>query len=156
VVEPGTPPAGRIFAAVKKFTDAGVCCGVNVDPIMPLVTDSDWELDAVADACKAAGLHHMFGAMLRLRTDIWERMKIVLKLLEIPGGVETYKRIYNFQEPLNSSYVAANREYAEKILNGFEQKITGRGMLCDFPDYMGPQRIDKSCLGQTNLLSYLT
>ena len=88
---------------------------------MPLVTDSDWELDAVADACKAAGLRHMFGAMLRLRTDIWERMKIVLKLLEIPGGVETYKRIYNFQEPLNSSYVAANREYAEKILNGFEQ-----------------------------------
>lgn len=156
VVEPGTAPAGRILAAVKKFTDAGVCCGVNVDPIMPLVTDSDWELDAVADACKAAGLRHMFGAMLRLRTDIWERMKIVLKLLEIPGGVETYKRIYNFQEPLNSSYVAANREYAEKILNGFEQKITGRGMLCDFPDYMGPQRIDKSCLGQTSLLSYLT
>jgi DNA repair photolyase len=156
VVEPGTAPAGRIFAAVKKFTDAGVCCGVNVDPIMPLVTDSDWELDAVADACEAAGLRHMFGAMLRLRTDIWERMKIVLKLLEIPGGVETYKRIYNFQEPLNSSYVAANREYAEKILNGFEQKITGRGMLCDFPDYMGPQRIDKSCLGQTSLLSYLT
>ncbi|MCI0563151.1 MAG: radical SAM protein, partial [Nitrososphaera sp.] len=32
VVEPGTPPADKIFATIKKFTEAGVRCGVNVDP----------------------------------------------------------------------------------------------------------------------------
>jgi DNA repair photolyase len=155
VVEPGTPPASRIFAAIKKFTDAGVCCGVNIDPIMPLVTDSESELDAVVDACKAAGLRHVFGAMLRMRADIWERMKAVLKLLEVPDGINEYKRIYRFEEPISSSYVAADKRYAEKVISRLEQKIKSRGMLCDFPDYMGPRQIDKSHLGQTTLLSYL-
>jgi DNA repair photolyase len=154
IVEPGTPPANRIFAAIKKFTEAGVCCGVNIDPIMPLVTDNESELDAIVDACKAAGLRHVFGEMLRMRADIWERMKAVLKLLEVPDGINEYKRIYRFDEPLGASYVAANKRYAEKILGSLEKKIKSRGMICDFPDYMGPRRIDKSCLGQTTLLNY--
>src|SRR5919202_4890305 len=29
-LEPGTPPADRIFEVIKKFTAAGVYCGVNV------------------------------------------------------------------------------------------------------------------------------
>src|SRR6185312_15862577 len=83
VVEPGTPPASRIFATIKKFADAGICCGVNVDPIMPLITDSERELRALVDACRAAGVGHVFGAVLRMRTDIWERMKSVLKILGV-------------------------------------------------------------------------
>ncbi len=155
LVEPGTPPAERIFTTIKKFTDAGVCSGVNIDPIMPLVTDSDSELDLVVDACKAAGLCHVFGAMLRMRTDIWERMKAVLTLLEVPDGVNEYKRLYHFEEPLSSNYVSADKRYAKRVLDGLEQKIKNRGMLCDFPDFMGPRQIDKSHLGQTTIMSYL-
>src|SRR6185312_14781384 len=85
VVEPGTPTAERIFSVIKKFTDAGVPCGVNVDPIMPLVTDTD-ELDAVVQCCKEAGVKYVFGSILRMRKDIWDRMKMVLRLLNIPDG----------------------------------------------------------------------
>ena len=154
-VEPGTPPASRIFEAIKKFTDAGVCCGVNVDPIMPLITDTDEELEAVVKSCKDAGLQHVFGAMLRLRTDIWERMKLTLRLLEIPDGVEKYQQIYNFEEPLDAKYVAADRRYAEKVIGGLEERVRSCGMSCDFPDHLGPRRIDRSHLGQTTLLSFL-
>ncbi len=155
VVEPGTPPASRMFAVMKKFIDAGVCCGVNVDPIMPLVTDSDEELEAVVSCCKEAGLRYVFGAVMRLRTDIWERMKLALRLLEIPDGIKKYKHIYNFEEPLDANYVAADRRYAEKIIGCLEDKIKSYGMECSFPDYMGPKRIDRSHLGQTTLHSYL-
>jgi DNA repair photolyase len=155
VVEPGTPPAERIFATIKKFTDAEICCGVNIDPIMPLITDSNEELDAIVSACKAAGLRHVFGALMRLRTDIWERMKTVLQLLAVPDGIARYRQIYNFAEPLSSNYVTADKRYEEKILGSMERKIESKGMLCDFPDYMDARRIDKSCLGQTSLLSYL-
>lgn len=154
-VEPGTPPASRIFGAIKKFTDAGVCCGVNVDPIMPLMTDTDEELDAVVKSCKQAGLQHVFGAMLRLRTDIWERMKLVLRLLEIPDGIEKYRQIYNFEEPLDTKYVAADKKYTEKVIGGLEDRIESCGMSCDFPNYMRPRRIDRSHLGQTTLHNFL-
>jgi DNA repair photolyase len=155
IVEPGTPPARRIFEAIKKFTDAGVCCGVNIDPIIPLVTDSDQELEAVVKTCKEAGLLHVFGAPLRLRTDIWQRMKVVLRLLEIPNGIDRYKQIYGFEEPLDSSYVAADRTYVKKIIGKLESMIKSHGMTSDFPDYVVPRKIDRSHLGQTTLHSYL-
>lgn len=154
-VEPGTPPASRIFEAIKKFTDAGVCCGVNIDPIMPLMTDTDEELDAVVKSCKQVGLQHVFGAMLRLRTDIWERIKLALRLLEIPGGIEKYQQIYNFEEPLDAKYIAADKKYAEKVIGGLEEKVRSCGMSCDFPGYMGPRQIDRSHLGQTTLHNFL-
>ncbi len=155
VVEPGTPPASKIFETIKKFIDAGVCCGVNVDPIMPLVTDTDEELDAVVKSCKLAGLQHVIGAMLRLRTDIWERMKLALRMLEIPGGVEKYKQIYNFGEPLDAKYVAADEKYSDKVIDDLERRIKSCGMSCDFPDYMGSRRMDRSHLGQTTLQNFL-
>jgi DNA repair photolyase len=144
-----------MFKVIKKFTDAGVCCGVNVDPIMPLVTDTDEELEAVVRSCKEAGLRYVFGAMLRLRTDIWERMKLALRLLEIPDGIERYRQIYNFEEPLDSNYVVADKRYAEKVIGNLEERIKNYGMECDFPNHMGPRRIDRSHLGQTTLHNYL-
>jgi DNA repair photolyase len=155
VIEPGTPPASKIFEVIKKFINAGVCCGVNIDPIMPLITDSDEELEAVVSSCTKAGLRHVFGAMMRLRTDIWERMKLALRLLEIPDGIEKYKKIYNFKEPLDANYVAADRRYAEKIVGGLEKRVKKYEMECGFPDCISPRRIDKSHLGQTTLNGYL-
>ncbi len=155
VVEPGTPPAGRMFEAIKKFTDAGVCCGVNIDPIIPLATDTDEELETVVESCKEAGLRYVFGAMLRLRTDIWERMKLALRLLEIADGIEKYKQIYKFEEPLDASYVPADKNYAERIIHSLEKRIKSHGMDCDFPTYMGSRQINRLHLGQTSLNSYL-
>jgi DNA repair photolyase len=155
IVEPGTPPARRIFEVIKKFTNAGVCCGVNIDPIIPLVTDSGTEFEALVRSCKEAGLHHVFGAPLRLRTDIWQRMKVVLQLLEIPEGIDRYKEIYGFEEPLKSSYITADSTYAKKIADKLERMIKSHEMTTHFPEYMGPKRIDRSSLGQTTLHCYL-
>ena len=155
IVEPGTPPASRMFEAIKKFTDAGVCCGVNVDPIIPLVTDTDEELEIVVKNCSDVGLKHVFGAMLRLRTDIWERMKLALRLLEIPDAIEKYKHIYRFEEPLDANYVSASDSYADKVIACLEQKVKSQGMSCEFPEYLGQQRIDKSHLGQITLHNFL-
>lgn len=155
MVEPGTPPARRIFEAIKKFTDAGVCCGVNIDPIMPLITDSESDLEEVVRTCKDAGLHHVFGSPMRLRTDIWQRFKIVLRLLQIADGVEQYKDIYGFEEPLDSNYIRTNSMYAKKIMVRLERIIKSHGMTTDFPDHMRPRRINKPYLGQTTLHSYL-
>ncbi len=44
IIEPGTPPANKIFKVINKFADSGLCCGVNIDPIIPLVTDTEQEL----------------------------------------------------------------------------------------------------------------
>lgn len=156
LIEPGTAPSNKIFNTIKKCAEAGLCCGVNIDPIIPLVTDTDCEMNELIKACKEAGVRHAFGAPLRLRADIWERMKVVLRFLEIPDGIERYKEeIYGFEEPLESSYVTAKSSYVSNIISKLESMIQNNGIRCDFPDYLGPQKIDKSSLGQTTLQRFL-
>jgi DNA repair photolyase len=155
IVEPGTPPAERIFAAIKKFTGAGVPCGVNVDPIMPLVTDTDEELDAVVDCCRQAGVKYVSGEMLRMRDDIWDRMKMALRLLQVPDGEGRYRELYGItEEPLARPYVACNEKYAKKMTSRLYEKVKSRGICPGFPDHVRPQDIDRSCTGQTTMLSF--
>ena len=155
IVEPGTPPASRIFKVIKKFAEAGLCCGVNIDPIMPLLTDSEQHLEDLVRACRESGLRHVFGAPLRLRADIWQRMKLVLRLLEVPDGIKRYKVIYGFEEPLRSSYVTADTRYINKIMAQLESIIKKNGLIPDFPDYLAPKKIYRSNLRQTTLQSFL-
>ena len=154
VVEPGTPPARRIFQVMRKFADAGVPCAVNVDPIMPLVTDTDGELDAIVSGCRDAGVGHIFGDMLRMRGDIWERMKAMLALLGVESGPERYRELYGFKEPLNASYVSCDWQYASNVLGSLKEKVRRAGMSTGFPGHMRPKKIDRSSVGQTTMLSY--
>lgn len=155
VIEPGTPTTARIFSTIKKFTGSGVHCGVNIDPIMPLLTDSKEEIYELIERCREAGVRYVFGSIMRLRDDIWDRMKIALRLLEVPDGKERYKHIYHFEEPIGSSYVSVDKRYADQILENLEEKAAECGMLDSFPEHMVSKAIDKSHLGQTTLVSYL-
>ena len=143
IIEPGTPPAYSMFSTIKKFTDAGIKCGVNIDPILPLITDSEEEVESILDNCNKFGIDHVFGAVLRLRADIWQRMQIILKLLNVNDGIEVYKkRIYQFTEPLKASYnITVNESYSNKVLQNLENKVLEKGMSFDFPDFIGDRRI---------------
>jgi DNA repair photolyase len=112
-------------------------------------------MNGLVVACREAGVRHAFGAPLRLRGDIWERMKLVLRLLGISDGIERYKEIYGFEELLGSSYVAAKSSYINKIMRKLESIIQNNGIRCGFPDYLGPTTVDKSTLGQTTLQKFL-
>ena len=158
LVEPGTPTAHRIFKVIKKFVDEGVCCAINIDPIIPLITDSHKHLDEIVNACCDAGIKYVSSAILRLRSDIWERMKMILKLLNIENGIETYKNtIYQFREPLKPWInVGANRCYETEVLRSLKEKILQKGLIFDFPDLLGSRRLisnkNPSSSGQQALL----
>jgi DNA repair photolyase len=154
VVEPGTPPSKKLFTTIRKFTEAGIRCGVNVDPIMPIITDSDEEIESIVDYCAGAGLDRVFGAILRLRSDIWERMKIVFQLLEIQDAVSKYKKIYRFEEPIGSAYLSANKQYTDTVHSDLASKIRQHGMQNDFPDLPSELVLNKANKGQCTLSHY--
>jgi DNA repair photolyase len=162
LVEPGTPPASSIFNVIKKFVDAGVCCAVNIGPILPLITDSPKHLDEIVDACFDTGVKYVSDAILRLRQDIWERMKTILKLLNIENGPEVYKNtIYRFKDPLKPWFnVSANKSYQTEVIQSLEEKVLQKGMRLGFPDLMRSKRLSSNknpFTGgqQTPLLNYI-
>ena len=145
IIEPGTPPTYAMFAVIKKFSDAGIRCGVNIDPIIPLVTDSPEDIESILDNCLRARVYYIFGAILRLRADIWERMKTVLRMLSIRDGIQKYNRIFHFTEPLRSGYnVAADQFYSKTILENLRKTVLQRGISFDFPDLAEGKFIEKN------------
>ena len=53
--EPGTPHPRKRLEAVARLNDAGVPCGVLVAPVIPGLSDSPAQLDAVVRGCVEAG-----------------------------------------------------------------------------------------------------
>lgn len=96
----------------------------------------------------------MFGAVLRLRTDIWDRMKMAFSALGLDVE-EQYRKIYSIKEPLGAKYVSASRDYQEKIAGKLKSTIQQAEMEFGFPKHISTKEIDKSVNGQISLLSYV-
>jgi DNA repair photolyase len=158
IIEPGTPPARSIFTVIKKFVDSGVCCGVNIDPILPLITDSEEDIELILDNCASSGVKYVFGAILRIRQDIWQRMITILRLLGKENRIDEYKReIYQFTEPIKEGYnLSARKSYSNEVLHNLERKVQKRGMYLDFPDYMRARRIEPIFVNSDGLGQQLT
>ncbi|MDQ6723271.1 MAG: hypothetical protein M3Z01_03280, partial [Thermoproteota archaeon] len=135
IIEPGTPPASAMFKVIKRFSDAGIRCVVNIDPIIPLITDSTNDIESVLENCHKSGIRYVFGETLRLRADIWERMKIILTMLnKEEEGIKEYKQLYHFKDQLKKGYnLAVDKVYANTILENLKEAVIRRNMLFDFP-----------------------
>jgi DNA repair photolyase len=144
IVEPGTPPAHSLFSVIEKFRDAGIRCGVNIAPIMPLITDSPDNLESILVDCLRTGVGHVVGAILRLRSDIWERTKSVLIALSLADGIKEYEKIYHFRDPMGPGYnIESDHTYSKRILENLSERVRAKGMSFDFPDLIDPNRIKK-------------
>jgi DNA repair photolyase len=99
--EPGTPHPRRRIAAVEQLNAAGVHCGVLVAPVLPDLSDTPEQLDAVVGAAVQAGARSISSVLLHLRPGV--RDVFFSRLAEShPHLVAAYRRRYR------------NRSYAPK------------------------------------------
>jgi DNA repair photolyase len=70
LTEPGTPHPLRRIEAVAKLNAAGVPCGVLVAPVLPGLSDSPEQLEAVVEACVEAGARPIASILLHLRPGV--------------------------------------------------------------------------------------
>ena len=112
--EPGTPHPRARMAAVKQLVAAGIPCGILMAPILPGISDSPAQLQAVVRAAADAGASHLTPLTLHLRPGVKEEF---LPWLEetYPELVPDYRRLYrgsNAPKPVREAI--ANRVQAEK------------------------------------------
>lgn len=72
LTEPGTPHPMRRVEAVARLNEAGVACGVLVAPVLPGLSDSPEQLEAVVRACVDAGARPIASILLHLRPGVKE------------------------------------------------------------------------------------
>ncbi len=67
LLEPRAPRPDLRLSAIRRLAESGLSVGVFPNPIMPLLTDSERSLDALAFAAAAAGAQYFGGGVLFLK-----------------------------------------------------------------------------------------
>jgi DNA repair photolyase len=103
LMEPRAPRPDLRLEAVRKLSDAGLHVGVNPNPVMPLITDSERDLDRLAKAARDAGARSLGGGPLFLMPCA---QKVFFPFLEehFPDLAPLYKEQYAKSAYLGKGY----------------------------------------------------
>jgi DNA repair photolyase len=103
ILEPRAPRPDLRMDAVRELSKAGLDVGVSSSPVLPGITDSPANLEAVVSAAAAAGARHIFAGPLFLKPC---SATVFLPFLEqhFPQLVENYRERYKDRSFLPPSY----------------------------------------------------
>src|SRR5271155_743779 len=103
ILEPRAPRPDLRMEAVHQLSEAGLTVGVSCSPVLPGITDSPADLEAIVRTAAAAGARHIFAGPLFLKPC---SSAIFLPFLEqhFPQLVENYRQRYQDRSFLPPSY----------------------------------------------------
>ena len=117
ILEPRAPRPDLRLEAVSKLARAGIAACVIVAPVMPGISDSPKQLDALVKAAKEAGARHIFANALFLKPC---SQAIFMPWLqkEFPGLAAKYRERYSSQAFLPAAY----RKRLSSLMAALRQK----------------------------------
>jgi DNA repair photolyase len=126
LLEPDAPPPERRLEIVAEMARRGVPTGILLMPVLPFLTDSAQELEALAKAVRQAGGTILIAGGLNLRSSA--RRRFIPFLAEtFPDLLPRYRRLYSTPDALSEHYRPAWKKVEElRAAYGLSQDI-------DFP-----------------------
>lgn len=114
LIEPMAPRPRLRVEAVRKLSGQGVPVGVLANPIMPLLTDSERSIDAVAREAKRAGAVSFGAALLFLKPCA---LRVFLPFLEaeFPKLARRYRERYSESAFLRGEYAEMMEERVGRV-----------------------------------------
>jgi len=105
VLEPGTPTPRARLTLIRTIVDAGLPCQVLVAPVLPMITDSDEQLDRLFGQISEAGATAATAFALHLRPGAREWFWAYLTR-EHPGLLDAYAELYSGGAYVLKSYAS--------------------------------------------------
>ncbi len=114
LLEPRAPTPELRLKAVQSLATAGISVGVFPNPILPLITDREESLDALAKAAKQAGARYFGGGVLFLMPSA---QKIFFPFLaqQFPNLLRRYEERYRANPYLQGAYRETIRDRIHAI-----------------------------------------
>jgi DNA repair photolyase len=137
LTEPYAPRPDLRLKAVAELAEAGVPVGVIASPILPLITDSEENLLAVAKAAKAVGASQ-FGAHVLFLQPSAQRVFFPFLAEKFPVHLRRYEKSFHEGAYLKGAYPQRIRDLVERIRSqtGIPARDLQRPRL---PDSEAPQ-----------------
>jgi len=131
LLEPMAPRPDLRLQAVRKLADCGVPVCVLANPVMPLITDSEANLDAVCSAAAEAGATSFRAAPLFLK-DCAKQVFLPFVQQHFPHLYTRYRDRYARQAYLTGSYPEKVRDLVRKL-------VVNYNLTPPEADYQAPQ-----------------
>ena len=130
LIEPFAPRPDLRLEAVSKLAEAGVAVGVIASPVLPLLTDSEKNLESVARGAKAAGADQ-FGAGVLFLQPAAQRAFFPFLEEHFPEHLARYRRSYSSGAYLQGSYPDRIGRLVEAIRQrvGIANRLMQRSVL---------------------------
>ena len=124
-LEPGTPTPRARLELVRAIVQAGLTCQVLVAPILPMITDSDEQIDDTLREIAAAGANGATVFALHLRPGAREWFMRYLGRYH-PHLIDAYAELYRRGSYVTRSYAAdlARRSAVLLRKHGLDRKDT--------------------------------
>ena len=117
ILEPRAPRPDLRLEALRKLNAAGIPAGVGCAPVLPGMTDSPRDLDALVRATTEAGAWHIFANPLYLKPC---SAAVFMPFLEkeFPQLVESYRKRYQDRAFVKEPY----RKYIAELMQNLREK----------------------------------
>jgi DNA repair photolyase len=127
MLEPRAPRPDLRLEAMQKLSQAGIAAGVICAPVLPGITDSPRDLEALVKATAQAGGKYIFANSLFLKPC---SAAVFLPFLEkeFPQLIESYRQRYKDRAFLSASY----RRRLSQLMARLRQK---HGIRSDYDRY---------------------
>ena len=114
LLEPRAPRPELRLAAARQLTEAGIQAGVFPNPVMPMLTDGEASLDAVAKAAAEAGATFFGGGVLFLKPCA---KQVFLPFIQhhFPDLAPEYDRLYKAGAFLRGEYGERIRDRVRRV-----------------------------------------
>lgn len=114
LTEPYAPRPDLRLKAVAELAEAGVPVGVIASPVLPLITDSEANLLAVAKAAKAAGANQ-FGAHVLFLQPSAQRVFFPFLAEKFPEHLRRYEKSFHDGAYLKGAYPQRIRDLVTSV-----------------------------------------
>jgi DNA repair photolyase len=102
------------FRALSRLREAGITAGINAAPILPGVTDSAFEIEALMAAAKEAGASFVHPSVLRIYPSVRDEFLPVIER-HFPNLMARYRAAYQQGRNAPANYQAAIQRRFEKL-----------------------------------------
>ncbi len=114
LLEPLAPRPDLRLQAVRKLSAAGLRVAVNLAPILPLINDSETNLDAVAKASARAGATQLGGNVVYLK-ECAQKVFFPFLRERFPAHVRRYRELFDRSPYLRGAYPENIQERLDRI-----------------------------------------
>ena len=112
--EQRTPSPLSRLQALRQLREAGISAGINAAPVLPGITDSMFEIDALAAAAKEAGANFVCPSVLRIYPSVRDTFLPVVER-HFPNLVLRYRAAYREGRNAPANYLTAIKRRFERV-----------------------------------------